>query len=504
MKNLKYISVLLVFFTLACSDLEENPVGLLSPDGFYKSPADVQTAVNGAYGTMAHEGWWGRKMTVTMMLRSDMVTIGDPGTPSRRQDHNYFTVQADNGMITAFWPKSYEIIAATNEAIAGAALIAAEYEEDILNPVVAQAHFTRAFAYFHLVRQFGAIPYLSEPASDIEEALSIPRTPVSEVYSRIIADLEFAKTWLPDQQPNRGMPSKAAAAGYLALVHLTMENFQQAYEEAKFVIDGEGDFNLGLVEDFQDLFNADKQSNINEALFSIDYNGFRDGNYGQDYQAALTGIRANEAGDIGGGWSVAVPSIEVYNNWDGRDYRKAVSLDTIGIFGGVVEPYTKFPAFDPRNIPSAYIAKYTRFPGLTSNGNGRGSSQNYAMMRYAEVLLIAAEALNEISAGSSEAAAYVNRVRERARNNGTFPEDVTPGLSQDEFRTMVLEERKWELAFEFKRWYDIARRKIGDQVFAPGGLEPQPNFSASRDYLLPIPADELVRNPNLEPQNPGY
>ena len=70
--------------------------------------------------------------------------------------------------------------------------------------------------------------------------------------------------------------------------------------------------------------------------------------------------------------------INVYNTWDGRDYRKAVSLDTIGVFNGVVEPFTKFPDFDPRNIPSAYIAKYTRFPGLAQDGNDRASSTNYA------------------------------------------------------------------------------------------------------------------------------
>ena len=145
---------------------------------------------------------------------------------------------------------------------------------------------------------------------------------------------------------------------------------------------------------------------------------------------------------------------------------------------------------------------------MTSNGNGRGSEFNYAQMRYAEVLLIAAEALNEINPGSAEADSYVNRVRARARNQAgvlsDFPEDVTPGMPQDEFRNMVLEERKWELAFEFKRWYDIKRRQLGEQVFGAGGLEERPNFTPSRDYLLPLPSDELQRNQNLLPQNPGY
>lgn len=506
MKNFKYLFLLFATVFLGCSDLKEEPIGLLAPDGFFKSPADVQTAVNGAIGDMAEESYWGRKLSLPLMLRSDMVGIGDVGTSSRRIDHNEFTVKSDNGMITAFWPRSYQIIAATNEAIAGAIMVDAP--EAQLNAVTAQAHFVRAYAYYHLVRLFGDIPYLDTPVTNIDEAAQISKTPEAEVYQNIIADLEYAKEWLPDTQPTRATPSKATAAGYLASVYLTLGEFSNAYEEAKFVITNEGRFNLGLADDFQDLFDADKQNSLNEPLFTLDFNGFNDGNYGRDYHAALTGIRGNEAGDIGGGWSVAVPSVAVYNTWDANDYRRAVSLDDTGIFDGNVEPYTNFPNFDSRNIQSAYIAKYTRFPGITAEGNGRSSSFNYAMMRYAEVLLIAAEALNETNPGSEEAAGYVNRVRARARNQaGTmsiYPIDVTPGMSQDDFRTMVLEERKWELAFEFKRWYDIKRRQLGSEVFDPSGLEPQPNFSTARDYYLPLPADELQRNPNLEPQNPGY
>jgi hypothetical protein len=291
-----------------------------------------------------------------------------------------------------------------------------------------------------------------------------------------------------------------------------MGDFPKAYTEAKYVIDNEAKFNLELVADFQDLFVATKQQAQKESLFSIDFNGFSDGDTGRDYQGALTGIRKNERtdgrSDIGEGWSVAVPSVKVYNTWDGRDYRKRVSLDTIGVFGGTVQPFSYFPTASALNIASAYIAKYTRFPGITSSGNARGSETNYAQMRYAEVLLIAAEALNESAPGSIEATGYVNRVRARARNQaGTmsaYPLDAASGMSKEAFRTMVLEERKWELAFEFKRWYDIKRRNLGAQVFGPSGLETQPNFDPLRDYFLPLPSDELQRNPNLEPNNTGY
>lgn len=502
MKKIQYIFLLMIMPFIGCSDLEEEPISVLSPNGFIKSVQDVQTTINGTYGNMGSEAFWGRKFSLPLMLRSDMVGIGDQGTSGRRKDHDNFAVSDDNGMITAFWPRTYQIIAGANEAILGANSLGIENE--IINPVVAQAHFVRAYTYFHLVRLFGDIPYLETPVKDVEAAKTISKTPAADVYNNIIADLKFAKQWLPEKQSSSGLPSKAAAAGYLSLVYLTLNEFQKSYDEAKFVIDNESTFGIELAADFQDLFDATKQGGLNEALFSIDFNGFRSGNYGQDYTPALTGIRGNEFGDIGGGWSVAVPNIEVFNRWDNRDYRKSVSLETTGIFDGIVDTFTNFPTYDARNIPSAYIGKYSRFTGNTSNGNGRGSEHNYAQMRYAEVLLIAAEALNEVSPGSAVAHGYVNRVRARARNNGSaFPADVS-GLSQDAFRTMVLEERKWELAFEFKRWYDIARRQLGPEVFGASGIEQRPNFSAARDYLYPLPADELMRNPNLEPNNAGY
>lgn len=504
MRNIKFLGLFLTLLFVGCSDLEEVPVGRLSPDGLITSPQDVQTLINGAIGNMATEAYWGRKLSLPIMLRSDMVSIGDSGTPGRRQEVDNFSMGPDNGMVTALWPRAYLVIGGTNAAIAAAATLDVAPEQ--IDPITGQAHFFRAYTYYHLVRLFGAIPYLDKPVDDVDAAKEIAKTPADEVYANIIADLEQAKLTLPDTQPTSALPTKATAAGFLASVYLTLGDFQNAYDEAKFVIDNEANFGLGLAADFQDLFDFSTQSSTNEFLLTLDFNGFSDGDTGRDYTPALTGIRANERGNIGGGWSVAVPTINVYNSWDGRDYRKAVSMDTTGIFGGEELRFDRFPEFDSRNIQSAYIAKYTRAIGPTGTGNGRASSLNYGLMRYAEVLLIAAEALNEISPGSGEAAGYVNRVRTRARsgNGSDFPADVAGGMSQPDFRDMVLEERKWELAFEFKRWYDIKRRQLGPEVFGPDGLEPQPSFDPNRDYLFPLPFDELDRNPNLAPNNPGY
>jgi tetratricopeptide (TPR) repeat protein len=505
MKKYKYLFLVIAGFSIfACSDLEERPVGLLAPEGFFVSPGDIQTAANAAFGHMVHEDFWGRKMSLPLMLRGDMVSIGDPTTATRRIEHEEFNVPTDNGMIEGYWLRVYQIIAAANQAIAGAAVVDAS--DEIKNPIVAQAYFARAFAYFHLVRQFGDIPYVTETITDLEAASSISKTSTADVYANIISDLNFAKTWLPNTQVARSIPAKSAAHSYLALVHLTMGNFQEAYNEAKGVIDNESIYGLGLEPDYQDLYDASKIDGSKEPIFVLDHIGITDGDDGRDYHAALTGLRNDEQYGFGGGWSVAVPSLQVFNTWDSRDYRKSVSLDTTGIFNGEVKDYTVFKESggSGRGVNRPHIAKYTRRFGPTATGNGRGSNYNYMMIRYAEVLLIAAEALNEVSPGSTEAESYVNRVRERARMGSNFPADVS-GLSQDDFRTMVLEDRKWELAFEFKRWYDIARRKLGSEVFSASGLEgAKPNFDPAQDYLYPLPADELARNPNLLPQNPGY
>ncbi|AWV96759.1 RagB/SusD family nutrient uptake outer membrane protein [Arcticibacterium luteifluviistationis] len=512
MKNIKFLFLLIGgLSTIGCSKLGEEPVGLLAPESFFTSLGDIQTAVNGAYGHMEHRFFMSREMSMSLMLRSDMVDLNPNVTNAERVQFNDVSLLADNANISSYWPKAYQIIGAANQAIAGAELVNAD--EAAKNKIVAQAYFARAFVYFHLVRQFGAIPYLDAPVTDIQAASTISKTSADEVYANIIADLMFAKQWLPNTQVSRAIPAKSAASSFLADVYLTMGDYQMAYSEAKEVISNEATYNLGLESDFQNLFDVTKIDASKEPLFVIDFIGQSNGDQGRDYQGAFTGIRADDQYGYGGGWSVSVPSLGVYNAWNGQDYRKSVSLDTTGVFKGKIEPYTKFTDFFSAGDNRPHIAKYTRKAGPAAEGNGRTTKSNYIMMRYAEVLLIAAEALNEISPGSAEAAGYVNRVRARARAGAaggtpsSFPADVS-GLSQDVFRVTILEDRKWELAFEFKRWYDIARRKLGDGangVFSASGLEgAKPNFQSNRDYLFPLPANELVRNPNLLPQNSGY
>lgn len=497
--NKTFIIGLIVCFS-SCADLDEQPVGLLSPGTLFKTPADVQVAVFGAYGWIANEKLYGRQFVSALMLRGDMVDIGDRGTPAERQQVNDFNMDADNGMVRVFWPVWYQTISAANAAIAGAETLGLPEEE--INPLIAEARFIRAFSYYHLVRVFGDIPYIDYFITDPESVADISKTPASEVYTGIIEDLEFAKEWLPDVQNGgvRSRATKGTAASYLASVHLTLEDYQRAYEEAKWVIDNKDRFGYALEPDYQNLFRAETADNLQEHIFAIDFLGLQNsGDADDDLMGSMTGIRG---ADISG-WSVLVPSMEVYNTWDDRDYRKAVSFDAEIMKGGEIVPYAEYD-----NTQRPHIAKYTRFTGNVG-GEHRNSDTNYAAMRYAEVLLIAAEALAEISGPSAEAIGYVNQVRERAGNwpggNTGFPEDVQAGISTSDFIDLVLEERRLELAFEYKRWYDIKRRRIGEEVFtSPNSLEPHPNFDPNRDYFFPLPQVDLAVNPNLRPQNPGY
>lgn len=509
MKNLKYLFLIIGFTLAGCSDLQEEPIGLLSPEGFFQTPGDIQTAVDGAFTHAINEKFWGRKLSIALMLRSDMVNLQSDQT--RRVEMNEFTTLASNGMLTEYWLKAYQGIAAANQAIAGAENV--EASDELKNPVTAQAYFIRAFYYFHLVRQFGGLPYVDAPIEDAEAASSIMRTPADEIYASILSDLAFAKQWLPDTQTSRAIPAKSAASAYIALVHLTRGNYQDAYNEAKEIIDNKATYDLDLEPNFQNLFNADAIDSSKEPIFSIDYNNVEAPNNAYDQIAPMTGIRGDDR-NSGGGWSVAVPTLAVYETWPAGDYRRAVSLDEEASIAGTIEPFTNFTVsghVHAANQP--YIGKYTRFPGEFARGNARATSTNPSMMRYAEVLLIAAEAAVEIG-NNADAVTYINEVRARARMGGETvtganvpvsfaPSAVPADISGTVTVNDVLEERRFELAFEGKRWYDIARRRIGADVFGPSGLEGEKPFFSDDDYLLPLPGDELERNPNLT-QNPGY
>jgi hypothetical protein len=372
-----------------------------------------------------------------------------------------------------------------------------------------QAHFIRALTYYHLVRQFGPVIYIDEPVTDVAALSSASPNSVEDIYAGIISDLEFAKSVLPNTVTNKSVPSKAAASAYLASVYLTTGDYANALSEAEEIVTNKGTYSLDLEPDFQNLFNFANVKISNEPIYVLDYIGLSQAtNWTTDYLAPLSGISGSEAYAHNGGWAVLVPALDVFSTWAGQDYRRAVSFDTTAVKatlnGGNPVDYTQFSLVDPINPNRPFIAKYHRFPGENTSANGRESELDYLLMRYAEVLLIAAEAAVE-QGDNGKAQTYLNMVRARARNgavdgdNVKYPPSAVPA---DHTGTVtvadVVEERRLELAFEGKRWYDIIRRDLGQAVFSASGLEgDKPGFVYPDDYQIPIPADEVQRNPNL-------
>ena len=513
MKIYKYLFAFLMGISiLGCSDLEEDARSQLEPDERSVDLETVETTVAGAYGHLSSRAFISRGLGLTLMLRSDMVDIGNPTTNAERVEHDQFTLSATNPLILnpsnperSFWPRLYQMIRGANETLRELAVLE-EQDAGVKEEIAGRARFIRGFAYYHLVRLFGDVPYLDETTLTIDASVT-PRIAVDVIYESIIADFEYAKEWLPESRTNRALPAKSAASAFLACVYLTREEYQMAYNEAKDVISKAGSYNLALEPDYRNIFHAVNTDNSLEPIFVIDFVATNVGDESRDYLAAFTGFFGQETYYASGGWSVMVPAQAVFDTWDDGDYRKEVNFDDEAVVenGTMVIPYTQFSSEDGRNANRPHISKYTAMAGdlPQANTSGRDSESNYQMMRYAEVLLIAAEAAAELG-NTAEADQWINMIRERARNGngGAVPANISGATVAD-----VLEERRLELAFEQKRWYDIVRRRMGGEVFGPNGFEVEQqgtqNFDASRDYLLPIPPLEITNNPNLT-QNPGY
>lgn len=501
MKNLilSLIILLVSFVEFSCTKLEEDPKGLLAPEGFFKTPSDVEAAINGAYAEWVTEEIE-KSFLLALMLRSDMTDIGDRNTTGDRISVNDFNMDASNVMIGIGWTQLYKSISAANTAIKAAQNI--EVADEIKFELEGKARFIRAYSYFHLVRSFGAVPYLNSPIESTEDLDAIIRTPESDVYDYIIKDLIFAKTHLPSKNTAdvRNIGTKGSASAVLSEVYLTIGKFSEAAIEAKYLINNASEFNYGLEDNYQDLFNANLSGTLREPIFSLDLkNTLNFENYNPiEGMVNLTRIRDFAKRSL----SVAVPSLKAYNSWSAKDYRKSVSFVDTVIFKGKTTALVN----STFRVKRPHIAKYFRFPGPQESGDDRSSDHHYSMIRYADVLLIAAEAIAESEGATAEAIGYINQIRRRARFNGLtvteFPANVNVGISREDFIKVVREERRFELSFEFKRWYDIKRWGILDEAFAGINALETHAINLNRDYFFPIPQKEI--DATGFPQNSGY
>ena len=519
MKNkiIRKINIFILSVALLCGgclNLDENAISILAPESFFKNENDVEMAVFGAYKYFTTEAFWGRRYTTCIALLDDIHDIGDPSTSIERIQINNHIHDGANGMIGTFWQPIYQASTAANAAIDALSKItitnatkAAELE--------AEARMIRAFCYYQLVRLFGDVPYIGDFGRNPWSLATLEKTPATEIWEYIIEDCKFGEQNLPNSYPSdiRCRPTKGSAKTMLASIYLTLGNWSEAAKYAVDVINNRATYGYDLMADYTDIWKSNPDGDVKEFVWSIDFYGGQGND--DDLWGCMTGARGtsmfSKPGVPGiGGWSVVVPSRGYFGMFDENDHRKEATflLEAPSLADNTVMiPYTEF---NPTYAQRIHFGKY-QWPGPRADGEGRYSGRNYSFFRFAEVYLIAAEALAEVNNGpNADALGYLNKIRERARFGGAEPADYPSGMSKQAFIDAVLKERMLEFGGEFNRWWDIKRRDLGAVAFGTNTIEPNPNrntttplWGPTKKYLLPIPTSEISRNPKLI-QNNGY
>ncbi len=490
MKKILIPVLFLSLFISSCSPdfLEIPSENNLSTAIFYKNEKDLQQGVNAAYAPLRNlynEGYSGA--WVMGELRSDNTTYiynpADRGTihPEAIAD---FTNQPSNGVSTSKYVTDYQIIARANQILAS--IDDVDFAEASKNNIKGQALFLRAFAYFDLVQYYGRVPLHLTPVT-IRQETALPLSEVEAIYAQIITDASSAATLLPKKSVQEaGRATSGAAKTLLGNVYAVQKNWQLAEIVLKEVIDS-GEY--ALLGNYASVFSVNNKNN-QESVFEIQFKEGTDG-YASSfiYQMLPLPMSAAQVASITGASGTQALTIEAYNiptpdllaAYEVGDLRKDISIASVTLDNNKTYPYIK-----------KLLQPHTQ-AGITGT--------NWPVYRYAEVLLLYAEALNEQGKTVSH---YLNDVRHRA---GLLD---SPAVGQANIRTAILAERRVELAFENKRWLDLVRTGNAQSVMAaygarvkaspqayyfPAGIAPAPAAFTTISLLFPLPASESLLSP---------
>lgn len=486
----------------SCLDLEEAPKSFVSSDQFYKTQADAIAGVNAIYFKLNATGQtpYHILFSTGMDMMSDDVQPGPGATNADVRSQAVLSHSSTGQRVREIWQQHYNAINRANIAIEKIPTIT--MDETLRNRLVLEAKFLRALYYFNLVRLYGDVPLiLKETTSLSPEALYVERTPAEQVYQQIIQDLTDAHGLPNDPYSTAGTKYTAAdagratggaARGLLAKVYLTRYDYTNAITKAAEVINGS--FGYGLFADYSHVFLPAYKNGI-EHIFSAQFlaNADSHGN-NQAQRSAPTGI----PGLIGGFAEQPMP--QIYKLYTAKDKRRNVSFITsiVSPTTGVTYQLTTKNATTGLTEPNPHFNKWWD-PAQATNLSQ--SSANVPILRFSDLLLIHAEAINEKDGPTSAAYASYDRVRTRAGLD-----NLTPGLSQDQFRDSLRVDRRLELVFEYSRWFDLIRYKplTGADSYLIKSLKAAGKTNAQeKHYLYPIPQQERDNNPNLT-QNEGW
>lgn len=474
---------------VGCEDfLTEAPPDTVNSANFYMTAEDAQAAINAAYQPLQWPKLYNLRMWASdIMAGNSVVGAGGGSDGQETQDLANFVTTSDNSGVLDLWRGPAPGILYCNVVLEKVPSIA--MDEALKNRILGEAKFLRGLYYFILVRYFGDVPLILSPQYPGDD-LRPARTASAGVYAQIISDLTDAMEQLPPRESYNGADigraSKGSAIGLLAKVYLTLGDWQQAADLCQQV----EDLGYQLNALYGDNFNPQTENSV-ESLFEVQYYGKTSASFwNDDNQASWTStfMGPRNANMVEGGYGWNQPTQEFVDAYEPGDLRKDVTI-----------LYEGCPAFEGQDYEASYsttgynVRKFLVGRSLSSAYDT--SPLNFPVLRFADVLLMKAEALNELNR-TDEAETPLNKVRARAG----LPE--VHGLSQNDFREKVLHERRMELAFEGQRWFDLVRVNNGnyglDFLHGIGKAN-----ATEKHLLLPIPQLEIAANPNLR-QNPGY
>ncbi|MEM9143885.1 MAG: RagB/SusD family nutrient uptake outer membrane protein [Bacteroidota bacterium] len=528
MKNIKILGFLgILLFTASCDDfLEEEPRDQQSVDQFFSEPGQARSAVSYLYewgATQMHINagvFTGSRAMYLQYLTGffDNEFSGQERQVDLAQQLDISATEID-GTLNDIWLRLYRGIAAANLSIANIPETPGLSQGEVDN-LVAQASFFRAFAYFYLVRMFGDIPLFTDPVGGLEDVF-LSRSPVSEVYAQIVADLNIATAAgsLPDGNMvnNEYRITRETALMLLADVYLTMggfplsqDNYANAATAARAVInsgafslvehdrDGEGEVILE-----NSAYNKMRvaETLAEDYIFQVEFQvGIRSSPYPQwSFPASVSGSVGSAYANIQNAYG---PRPELYAQYDqDLDLRVQEKQYFHTMFTNGDGDEITFPV-----TPYIWLDEGPFFGSAQS-------SKNLRVYSYPEALLVAAEAIARSEGVTAEAVDYLTQVRSRAYWT-TDSETIRAGLaalSVGDFVEEVWKERNRELIFDFKLWFDMVRTRLypagadGDVTFINlvGAQNTFGQTFEEKHLLLPIADSELQRNPELV-QNPGY
>ncbi|WP_442266078.1 RagB/SusD family nutrient uptake outer membrane protein [Tenacibaculum sp. ZS6-P6] len=356
--------------------------------------------------------------------------------------------------------------------------------------IIAEARFLRAYYHFELVKWFGGIPMKGDARFNVGDEKSIPRATVAEVYASIEADLQFAVANLSYTSPQVGRANKGSAQALLGKAYLYQDKFAQATNVLEDLINN-GPF--GLVTDYNVIFEHSGENGI-ESVFEVQYTDVEGAGFGclqcseGNVAVGFNGIRNYNGPTFDSGFSFNIPVQEVFDAFETGDNRRDVAILDINAWAASTGA-TFSEGFEHTGF---YNRKYIARKGDLNTGDANLTNpNNYRAIRYADVLLMAAEALNRGGISDTRAQEYLNRVRRRAF--GDMNHDISDSGSA--LTQAIYNERRLELVGEGHRFFDLVRTGNGNLING---------FTVGKNELFPIPIEEIQFSNGNWSQNPGY